>query len=186
MMATLTLNNIAKHFNGQTIIPGLDLTIHHGEFIALVGPSGCGKSTLLRMIAGLEGIDGGELILDGEVINDLSPQERNMAMVFQNYALYPHMTVADNLGFSLKMQGVAKAKIDSQVRQAADTLGLTPLARKPSQLSGGSASAWQWAAPSCAIRACSCLMSRSLTSTPNCAWSCALKSRRCISGLTPP
>lgn len=137
-MATLTLNNIAKHFNGQTIIPGLDLTIHHGEFIALVGPSGCGKSTLLRMIAGLEGIDGGELILDGEVINDLSPQDRNMAMVFQNYALYPHMTVADNLGFSLKMQGVAKAKIDSQVRQAADTLGLTPLlARKPSQLSGG-------------------------------------------------
>lgn len=137
-MATLTLNNIAKHFNGQTIIPGLDLTIHHGEFIALVGPSGCGKSTLLRMIAGLEGIDGGELILDGEVINDLSPQERNMAMVFQNYALYPHMTVADNLGFSLKMQGVAKVKIDSQVRQAADTLGLTPLlARKPSQLSGG-------------------------------------------------
>ena len=137
-MATLTLNNIAKRFNGQTIIPGLDLTIHHGEFIALVGPSGCGKSTLLRMIAGLEGIDGGELILDGEVINDLSPQERNMAMVFQNYALYPHMTVADNLGFSLKMQGVAKAKIDSQVRQAADTLGLTPLlARKPSQLSGG-------------------------------------------------
>ena len=137
-MATLTLNNIAKHFNGQTIIPGLDLTIHHGEFIALVGPSGCGKSTLLRMIAGLEGIDGGELILDGEVINDLSPQARNMAMVFQNYALYPHMTVAENLGFSLKMQGVAKAKIDSQVRQAADTLGLTPLlARKPSQLSGG-------------------------------------------------
>jgi multiple sugar transport system ATP-binding protein len=121
MMATLTLNNIAKHFNGQTIIPGLDLTIHHGEFIALVGPSGCGKSTLLRMIAGLESIDGGELILDGEVINDLSPQERNMAMVFQNYALYPHMTVADNLGFSLKMQGVAKAEIDSQVRQAADT-----------------------------------------------------------------
>ena len=114
------------------------MTIHHGEFIALVGPSGCGKSTLLRMIAGLEGIDGGELILDGEVINDLSPQERNMAMVFQNYALYPHMTVADNLGFSLKLQGVAKAKIDSQVRQAADTLGLTPLlARKPSQLSGG-------------------------------------------------
>ena len=137
-MATLTLRNIAKHFHGQTIIPGLDLTIHHGEFIALVGPSGCGKSTLLRMIAGLEGIDGGELILDGEVINDLSPQERNMAMVFQNYALYPHMTVAENLGFSLKMQGVAKIKIDQQVRQAADTLGLTPLlARKPAQLSGG-------------------------------------------------
>ncbi|MGK9173491.1 sn-glycerol-3-phosphate ABC transporter ATP-binding protein UgpC [Yokenella regensburgei] len=137
-MATLTLNNIAKTFNGQTLIPGLDLTIHHGEFIALVGPSGCGKSTLLRMIAGLESIDGGELVLDGEVINDRSPQERNMAMVFQNYALYPHMTVAENLGFSLKMQRLEKAKIDKQVQQAAETLGLTPLlARKPSQLSGG-------------------------------------------------
>lgn len=137
-MATLTLQNIVKTFNGQTIIPGLDLAIHHGEFIALVGPSGCGKSTLLRMIAGLESIDGGELILDGEAINDLSPQARNMAMVFQNYALYPHMTVAENLGFSLKMQSVAKDEIAKQVRQAAETLGLTPLlARKPAQLSGG-------------------------------------------------
>ena len=137
-MATLTLQNIVKTFNGQTIIPGLDLAIHHGEFIALVGPSGCGKSTLLRMIAGLENIDGGELILDGEAINDLSPQARNMAMVFQNYALYPHMTVAENLGFSLKMQSVAKDEIVKQVRQAAETLGLTPLlARKPAQRSGG-------------------------------------------------
>ncbi|WAH53350.1 sn-glycerol-3-phosphate ABC transporter ATP-binding protein UgpC [Pseudescherichia vulneris] len=137
-MATLTLQNIVKNFNGQTIIPGLDLAIHHGEFIALVGPSGCGKSTLLRMIAGLESIDGGELILDGEAINDLSPQARNMAMVFQNYALYPHMTVAENLGFSLKMQSVAKDEIARQVRQAAETLGLTPLlARRPAQLSGG-------------------------------------------------
>ena len=122
-MATLTLQNIVKTFNGQTIIPGLDLTIHHGEFIALVGPSGCGKSTLLRMIAGLESIDGGELILDGEAINDLSPQARNMAMVFQNYALYPHMTVAENLGFSLKMQSIAKDEIARQVRQAAGELG---------------------------------------------------------------
>lgn len=137
-MATLTLQNIAKTFNGQTIIPDLNLTIHHGEFIALVGPSGCGKSTLLRMIAGLESIDGGELVLDGDVINDLSPQDRNMAMVFQNYALYPHMSVAENLGFSLKMQGVTKANIEQQVRQAADTLGLTALlTRKPAQLSGG-------------------------------------------------
>lgn len=137
-MATLTLQHIAKTFNGQSIIPDLNLTIHHGEFIALVGPSGCGKSTLLRMIAGLESIDGGELVLDGDVINDLSPQDRNMAMVFQNYALYPHMSVAENLGFSLKMQGVTKANIEQQVRQAADTLGLTALlTRKPAQLSGG-------------------------------------------------
>ncbi|POP47623.1 sugar ABC transporter ATP-binding protein [Superficieibacter electus] len=137
-MATLKLHNISKTFNGQTIIPDLNLTIQGGEFIALVGPSGCGKSTLLRMIAGLESVDGGEMVLEGEVINDLSPQDRNMAMVFQNYALYPHMTVAENLGFSLKMQRVPASQIDQQVRQAAETLGLTALlTRKPAQLSGG-------------------------------------------------
>lgn len=137
-MAMLTLRHIEKHFEDNAIIKGIDLTIRHGEFIALVGPSGCGKSTLLRMIAGLESVSGGEIALDGEVINDLPPQERNMAMVFQNYALYPHMTVAENLGFSLKMQGVAKAVIQQQVEKAAATLGLTPLlARRPSQLSGG-------------------------------------------------
>lgn len=137
-MAMLTLRHIEKRFEDNAIIKGIDLTIRHGEFIALVGPSGCGKSTLLRMIAGLESVSGGEIALDGEVINDLPPQERNMAMVFQNYALYPHMTVAENLGFSLKMQGVAKAVIQQQVEKAAATLGLTPLlARRPSQLSGG-------------------------------------------------
>ncbi|HBI10858.1 MAG TPA: sugar ABC transporter ATP-binding protein [Franconibacter pulveris] len=137
-MAMLTLRHIEKHFEDNAIIKGIDLTIRHGEFIALVGPSGCGKSTLLRMIAGLESVSGGEIALDGEVINDLPPQERNMAMVFQNFALYPHMTVAENLGFSLKMQGVAKAVIQQQVEKAAATLGLTPLlARRPSQLSGG-------------------------------------------------
>lgn len=137
-MATLTLRQIEKHYADNAIIKGIDLTIRHGEFIALVGPSGCGKSTLLRMIAGLESVSGGEIALDNTVINDLPPQERNMAMVFQNYALYPHMTVAENLGFSLKMQGVAKAAIQQQVEKAAATLGLTPLlARRPSQLSGG-------------------------------------------------
>ena len=137
-MATLNLRQIEKHFADNAIIKGVDLTIRHGEFIALVGPSGCGKSTLLRMIAGLESVSGGDILLDGEVINDLPPQERNMAMVFQNYALYPHMTVAENLGFSLKMQGAAKDEIARQVAQAAATLGLTPLlARRPSQLSGG-------------------------------------------------
>jgi len=137
-MATLTLKNLHKSYEQHDIIRGIDLEIHHGEFVALVGPSGCGKSTLLRMIAGLESVTGGELALDGEVINDLSPQERNMAMVFQNYALYPHMTVAENLGFSLKMQGQSKTAIQPQVEQVAATLGLTPLlTRKPAQLSGG-------------------------------------------------
>jgi len=137
-MATITLSNIHKHYEDNVIIKGLNLTIREGEFVALVGPSGCGKSTLLRMIAGLESINGGEIALDGEIINDISPQARNIAMVFQNYALYPHMSVADNLGFSLKMQGVKKALIDERVTQVAATLGLSALLkRKPGQLSGG-------------------------------------------------
>ena len=137
-MATITLSNIHKRYEDNVIIKGLDLTIREGEFMALVGPSGCGKSTLLRMIAGLESISDGEIALDGEVINDISPQARNIAMVFQNYALYPHMSVADNLGFSLKMQGVKKALIDERVAQVAATLGLSALLkRKPGQLSGG-------------------------------------------------
>ncbi|WP_435953805.1 ABC transporter ATP-binding protein [Dryocola sp. BD626] len=137
-MATITLSNIHKRYEDNVIIKGLDLTIREGEFVALVGPSGCGKSTLLRMIAGLESITDGEIALDGEVINDISPQARNIAMVFQNYALYPHMSVADNLGFSLKMQGVKKPEIDARVEQVAVTLGLSALLkRKPGQLSGG-------------------------------------------------
>ena len=137
-MATITLSNIHKRYEDNVIINGLDLTIHEGEFVALVGPSGCGKSTLLRMIAGLESITDGEIALDGEIVNDISPQDRNIAMVFQNYALYPHMTVAENMGFSLKMQGVAKLLIDERVVQVAQTLGLSSLLkRKPGQLSGG-------------------------------------------------
>jgi len=137
-MTTITLSNIHKRYEDNVIIKGLDLTIREGEFVALVGPSGCGKSTLLRMIAGLESISDGEIALDGEVINDISPQARNIAMVFQNYALYPHMSVADNLGFSLKMQGVKKTVIDERVAQVAITLGLSALLkRKPGQLSGG-------------------------------------------------
>ncbi|MFZ3388845.1 ABC transporter ATP-binding protein [Buttiauxella gaviniae] len=137
-MATITLSNIHKRYEDNVIINGLELTIREGEFVALVGPSGCGKSTLLRMIAGLESITDGEIALDGEIVNDISPQQRNIAMVFQNYALYPHMTVAENLGFSLKMQGVAKLLIDERVAQSAQTLGLSSLLkRKPGQLSGG-------------------------------------------------
>ncbi|MCE0800615.1 sn-glycerol-3-phosphate ABC transporter ATP-binding protein UgpC [Buttiauxella sp. S04-F03] len=137
-MATITLSNIHKRYEDNVIINGLDLTIHEGEFVALVGPSGCGKSTLLRMIAGLESITDGEIALDGEIVNDISPQDRNIAMVFQNYALYPHMTVAENMGFSLKMQGVTKLLIDERVAQVAQTLGLSLLLkRKPGQLSGG-------------------------------------------------
>jgi multiple sugar transport system ATP-binding protein len=116
----------------------MDLEISDGEFMILVGPSGCGKSTALRMIAGLEDITGGELKIDGEVVNERPPKDRDIAMVFQNYALYPHMTVAENMGFALKLAGVEKGEIDKRVKRAAETLDLTHhLDRRPANLSGG-------------------------------------------------
>jgi multiple sugar transport system ATP-binding protein len=120
------------------VIHGVDISINDGEFVVLVGPSGCGKSTLLRMIAGLENITGGEIRIGERVVNNVPPKERDIAMVFQNYALYPHMTVAANMGFSLKLRGAAKTEIDSRVNRAADILGLKPLLERfPRQLSGG-------------------------------------------------
>jgi multiple sugar transport system ATP-binding protein len=137
-MASIHLRQLAKHFGNTPVIRGIDLDIGDGEFVALVGPSGCGKSTLLRMIAGLESADAGDILLGVQRINDAAPRDRNVAMVFQNYALYPHMTVAQNLGFGLRIQGRGKAEIDRRVQQAADTLGLGALLqRRPRQLSGG-------------------------------------------------
>jgi len=137
-MASINVRNLSKQFGSTPVIRGIDIDIRDGEFVALVGPSGCGKSTLLRMIAGLESIDGGEILLADRRINDLAPRDRDVAMVFQNYALYPHMTVAQNLGFGLKIQGVQAADIARRVQQAAETLGLGELLqRRPRQLSGG-------------------------------------------------
>jgi multiple sugar transport system ATP-binding protein len=120
------------------VIHGVDVAIADGEFVVLVGPSGCGKSTLLRMIAGLENITGGEISIGGRVVNNLPPKERDVAMVFQNYALYPHMTVAANMAFSMKLRGAPKDEIDTRVNRAAAILGLEPyLDRYPRQLSGG-------------------------------------------------
>ena len=121
------------------VIHGVDLGIEDGEFVALVGPSGCGKSTLLRMIAGLEELTGGEILIDGKVVNNLTPKERNMAMVFQSYALYPHMTVAENMGFNLKLAGLKpKERSRPRVGEAARMLGSSELLqRRPAQLSGG-------------------------------------------------
>jgi multiple sugar transport system ATP-binding protein len=138
-MATVSLDKVNKVYdNGFHAIHDLSLDISDGEFLVLVGPSGCGKSTALRMIAGLETISGGEMRIGDRVVNDVEPKDRDIAMVFQNYALYPHMTVYDNIGFALKLAKVPKTEIDSRVRKAAEILELTTyLDRKPGQLSGG-------------------------------------------------
>ncbi len=137
-MASIELEKLVKDYGAFRAIKGIDLSIEDGSFVTFVGPSGCGKSTLLRMVAGLEEISGGRLKIDGKVVNDLEPRERDIAMVFQDYALYPHMSIAENIGFGLKMRGVAKAEIEKQVQEAADILQITQLLeRKPGQLSGG-------------------------------------------------
>src|SRR5687767_221089 len=137
-MAQVTIKDVRKSFGSSAVIHGVSIDIQDGEFVILVGPSGCGKSTLLRMIAGLENITDGEIRIGERVVNNVPPKERDIAMVFQNYALYPHMTVAANMGFSLKLRGARKPEIDSRVARAADILGLGPLlARYPRQLSGG-------------------------------------------------
>jgi multiple sugar transport system ATP-binding protein len=137
-MAPVAIRDVRKAFGALEIIHGVSVLIGDGEFVVLVGPSGCGKSTLLRMIAGLENITAGEISIGERVVNRLPPKERDIAMVFQNYALYPHMTVAANMSFSLKLRGAPVAEIESRVRRAADILGLGQLLeRYPRQLSGG-------------------------------------------------
>ncbi len=137
-MAGVSVRNVRKAYQNTAVIHGVDVEIADGEFVVLVGPSGCGKSTLLRMIAGLEEISGGEIAIGSRVVNDLPPKERDVAMVFQNYALYPHMTVYDNMAFSLLLKKADKAEIDKRVQRAADILNLKPyLQRFPKQLSGG-------------------------------------------------
>ncbi len=138
-MATVNLEKVTKVYpNGKPAVLDLDLDVAEGELMVLVGPSGSGKTTALRMVAGLEDISSGTLRMGGKVVNDLAPKDRNVAMVFQSYALYPHMTVAENIGFSLKLRKVPKSEVKSKVKDAANLLGLTDyLERKPSQLSGG-------------------------------------------------
>jgi multiple sugar transport system ATP-binding protein len=137
-MASVEIRNVRKAFGAAAVIHGVSVDIQDGEFVILVGPSGCGKSTLLRMIAGLENITGGEIRIGERVVNNMPPKERDIAMVFQNYALYPHMSVADNMAFSMKLRRAPRAEIDSRVQRAAEILGLsTLLDRYPRQLSGG-------------------------------------------------
>ncbi len=137
-MARIELEQIVKRFGSLTTVHGIDLTIEDGEFVVLVGPSGCGKSTTLRMIAGLEAISSGTLRIGGEVVNDHEPKHRNIAMVFQNYAIYPHLTVAQNIGFGLYTSRLSKAEKQARIRETARTLSLEPyLERRPAALSGG-------------------------------------------------
>ena len=137
-MGQISLRGIRKNFGDVAVVQGIDLDVRDGEFIVFVGPSGCGKSTTLRMIAGLESITAGELLIDGRRANDMRPADRGAAMVFQSYALYPHMTVAENMGFALRMAGVGKAQRDAQVGRAAETLRISALlGRYPRELSGG-------------------------------------------------
>jgi len=137
-MAQVTLRNVVKKYDEVLAVRGVDLDIADKEFIVLVGPSGCGKSTTLRMIAGLEEISGGDIAIGGNVVNDVPPKDRDIAMVFQNYALYPHMNVYENMSFGLKLKKTPKEEIDRRVRQAAGILDITELLdRKPKQLSGG-------------------------------------------------
>ena len=123
-MAQLSLHGVKKSFGGKQVVHGVDCELVEGEFLVIVGPSGCGKSTLLRMIAGLEVITEGEIAIDGRVINQLEPAERDIAMVFQTYALYPHMSVYDNMAYGLKIRRLTKAEIDQRVKQAAEIWSL--------------------------------------------------------------
>jgi multiple sugar transport system ATP-binding protein len=137
-MADLEVRNVHKSYGATPVIHGVSVAIRDGEFVVLVGPSGCGKSTLIRMIAGLERVTRGEILLGDKIINDLPPKERDMAMVFQNYALYPNMTVFENMGFSLRLRGTRRDEIQTRVASAAEILGLGPLLRRfPRELSGG-------------------------------------------------
>ncbi len=137
-MGSITLQKVSKVFGEAKVIPSIDLEINDGEFVVFVGPSGCGKSTLLRLIAGLEDVSGGQILIDGKDVTQAAPAERGLAMVFQSYALYPHMSVRNNIAFPLKMAKMEKSAIDKKVTDAARVLNLTDyLERRPSQLSGG-------------------------------------------------
>jgi sn-glycerol 3-phosphate transport system ATP-binding protein len=137
-MASVSLRGVRKYYDGVEVIHGVDCEIVDGEFIVILGPSGCGKSTLLRMIAGLEAITNGEVAIGGRIVNELEPKDRDIAMVFQNYALYPHMSVYDNMSYGLRIRGMSKAEIEARVQKAANILELGDfLQRKPRQLSGG-------------------------------------------------
>ena len=179
-MATVTIRDLHKRYpEGFHAVRGISLDVADGEFLVLVGPSGCGKSTTLRMVAGLEEVTSGEIRIGDRVVNDVAPGDRDIAMVFQNYALYPHLSVRENMAFGLKMRGTPRAEIDRRVADAAAALSIEHLlARRPRDLSGG----WRWGGPSSASRGCFSSTSRSPTSTPSSGCRCGPNSPGCTAG----
>jgi ABC-type sugar transport system ATPase subunit len=185
-MAEVTLTNVRKTYAGGVVaVKDFNLNIADHEFVVLVGPSGCGKSTTLRMVAGLEDITGGTIAIGNRVVNALQPKDRDIAMVFQNYALYQHMSVYDNLAFGLRNRRVQESDIDAAVRGAAKVLSIEPLLdRRPKQLSGGQQQRVALVA-SCATPRCSSSTSHCPISTPSCAPRCVSRSRNCACGCRP-
>ena len=184
-MARVSIEGVEKSFGSVKVIRGVDIEARDGEFVVLVGPSGCGKSTLLRMIAGLEEISRGRIRIGDRVVNNLNPKDRDIAMVFQSYALYPHMTASENMEFSLTLRKMKRPERGERVGRAASILGIRQLLdRRPGNCPAASASGSRWAGRSCAIPRCSCSTSRCRTSTPSCASRCAAKSASCIAAGT--
>jgi multiple sugar transport system ATP-binding protein len=165
-MANVILKGVTKVFDGTVVaVKDMNLEVEDREFVVLVGPSGCGKSTLLRMVAGLEEVTEGEILIDNRLVNDVPPKDRDIAMVFQNYALYPHMSVYDNMAFGLRLRKYPREEIDGRVREAAEILGISALLnRRPKALSGGQRQRVA-VGRSSGSRRCSCSTSRSRTST---------------------
>ena len=183
-MNDVRLEAVRKSYGPHEVVKGVDLAVESGEFIVFVGPSGCGKSTLLRMVTGLETITSGKLFINGRDVTHLPPGEREIAMVFQTYALYPHMTVDENMAFGLRMNGVPRKDVAQRVAEAARILQIELLlSASQSSFPAASASAWRSAAPSCASPRCSSSMSRFPISTPSCGSRCASRSPGCIAEI---
>jgi ABC-type sugar transport system ATPase subunit len=181
-MATVDIRNVRKAFGSVEVLHGVSVDIADSEFVVLVGPSGCGKSTLLRMIAGLENINAGEIAIGKRVVNTLPPKDRDVAMVFQNYALYPHMTVFDNMAFSMKLANAPAAVMEREVQRAAQISVWNNFSTViHASFPAASVNASPWGAPSCAIRRSFCSMNRCPTSMPSYAFRCVPRSRRCTS-----
>lgn len=185
-MARVQLKNVEKTFNKNKVLKGINVEVPDGSFMVMVGPSGCGKSMALRCIAGLEEVTGGSIFIGDEDVTSKEPKDRNIAMVFQNYALYPHMNVFDNITYGLKVRGIPADERKRRAEDAAKLLGLDGLLDRPNSFPAASASVWPWAGPSCASPACSSSTNRFPTSTPTSATRCASSCAVCTSVWRPP